>query len=64
MNLQPHSELELDALREIANIGCGHAASALSRMVGGKGVCVDVPRVLAARKEEILALVGADARAW
>ena len=56
-----HSELELDALREIANIGCGHAATALSRMVGRGTVRIDVPRVLAARREEILRLVGEDA---
>jgi chemotaxis protein CheC len=58
---ETHSELELDALREIANIGCGHAATALSRMVGGNVVCIDVPRVLAARGEEILRLFDEDA---
>jgi chemotaxis protein CheC len=60
---QTHSELELDALREIANIGCGHAATALSRMVGGKTVCIDVPRIVTGRKEEILPLVEEDAPA-
>jgi chemotaxis protein CheC len=40
------TELELDALREVANIGCGHAATALSRLVGGRTVRIDVPRVV------------------
>jgi len=59
--ISTHSELELDALREIANIGCGHAATALSRMVGGNAVSIDVPRVMAARCEEVLALFAEDA---
>lgn len=40
------SELQLDALREVANVGCGQAANALSRLVGGRAVRIDVPRVL------------------
>lgn len=36
--------IQLDALREVANIGVGHAATALSRLVGGKQVHIDVPR--------------------
>ena len=31
-------ELQRDALREVANIGCGHAANALARLMGGKPV--------------------------
>ncbi len=46
MNPQLPSELQLDALREMANIGCGHAANALSRLVGGRVVHIDVPRVV------------------
>lgn len=30
----PHSDLQLDALREVANIGSGHAATALASMLG------------------------------
>lgn len=56
------SELELDALREIANIGCGNAATALSRMVGGKAVRIDMPRVLPARAEALLAAGEGDGR--
>lgn len=39
------AELQRDALREVANIGCGHAASALARLTGGKPVQLSVPRV-------------------
>jgi chemotaxis protein CheC len=34
-----------DALREVANIGGGHAASMLARLVGGLGVMTEVPHV-------------------
>lgn len=37
-------ERQLDALRELANIGCGHAASALSKLLGGAPVGIEVPR--------------------
>ena len=36
--------LQLDALREVANIGAGHAATALSQMVGSR-IMITVPRV-------------------
>jgi chemotaxis protein CheC len=58
------TEVQLDALREVANIGCGNAATALSKMVGGRTVRIDVPRVLAARPEEILLLVGERSHVW
>ena len=38
--------IQLDALREVANIGCGHAANALSRLVGGSRVDLSVPRAM------------------
>ena len=38
------NEIQLDALREIGNIGAGNAATALSKMVGKK-VIMDVPLV-------------------
>ncbi len=34
MRLEDLSELQLDALREVGNIGAGHAATALSQMMG------------------------------
>lgn len=45
MNVDAPSELQLDALREVANVGVGHAANALSALVGGSVVQIDVPRV-------------------
>ena len=39
------AEPQRDALREVANIGCGHAASALARLLGDKPVQLSVPRV-------------------
>ena len=38
------SEAELDALTEVCNIGLGHAATALSQLMG-KGVSIEVPRL-------------------
>ena len=40
------TEIQLDALREVGNIGMGHAATALSQLVG-KTVHLNVPRVMA-----------------
>ncbi|MBV8218912.1 MAG: chemotaxis protein CheC [Solirubrobacterales bacterium] len=41
-----YTELQLDALRELANIASGSAATALSQMLG-REVALSVPRVLA-----------------
>jgi chemotaxis protein CheC len=51
------SELERDALREVANIGAGHAATALSQMTGRK-IMISVPEVSVRRLEEVAELVG------
>jgi chemotaxis protein CheC len=37
-------EPQLDAMREVANIGAGHAATALSQMTNRK-IMINVPRV-------------------
>ncbi len=50
--------LQLDALREVANVGCGHAASALSRLVGGSRVSIGVPHVSLATLAELPRLLG------
>jgi chemotaxis protein CheC len=39
------NQSQLDALSEVVNVGGGHAATALSRLVGGKRVQVELPRV-------------------
>jgi chemotaxis protein CheC len=46
------SPLHLDALREVANIGAGHAATALSQMTGNT-IMISVPTVTIARLEEL-----------
>ena len=40
MNLDNLSEIQLDALRETGSIGAGHAATALSQLVG-HGIQID-----------------------
>ncbi len=45
-------ELQLDALREVANIGAGHAATALSQMIG-ETIMISVPTINVARLEDV-----------
>lgn len=47
--LSPH---QLDALREVANIGAGHAATALSQMIGGT-IMISVPTINITTIEEV-----------
>jgi chemotaxis protein CheC len=56
-NLRTLTDLERDALREVANIGAGHAATALSQMTGRK-IMINVPEVSIRRLEEVAELVG------
>lgn len=49
--------LQIDALKEVGNIGGGHAATALSQLVGRKTM-VKVPSVYVIPLEEISGLVG------
>jgi chemotaxis protein CheC len=53
------SELELDALREVANVGAGHAANALSKLVGGRKVAVEVSRAALIDRGVVPSLLGA-----
>ena len=48
-NLSPR---QLDALREVANIGAGHAATALSEMTG-QTIMISVPRLVVSAVHEI-----------
>lgn len=50
-------EVQLDAIREVGNIGAGHAATALSQLIGKK-VIITVPRVLCVPLTEATAVVG------
>ena len=51
-------ELQLDALKEVANIGAGHAATALSQLTG-RTVMIGVPEVNVRPLEEVPELLGA-----
>ena len=50
--------LQLDALREVANIGAGHAATALSQMTDST-IMISVPEVNVRPLEEVAELFGA-----
>jgi chemotaxis protein CheC len=50
--------LQLDALREVANIGAGHAATALSQMTN-RTIMITVPEVNVRRLEDVGDLFGA-----
>ncbi|HYO68116.1 MAG TPA: chemotaxis protein CheC [Archangium sp.] len=52
------SDIQLDALREVANIGCGHAVNALARLVGGRTVNRSVPRAVLAAAADVAELLG------
>lgn len=58
MNFSEPTPLQLDALREIANVGCGHAASALSKLVGGRKVEIAVPHAGLAQLAELPRMLG------
>lgn len=58
MTAVPLGERELDALREIGNIGAGTAATALSQMIG-QAVGIGIPRVELLPVEDVPAAVGA-----
>lgn len=51
-------DLQLDALREVANIGAGHAATALSQMTN-RTIMISVPEVNVRPLEEVADLLGA-----
>jgi chemotaxis protein CheC len=50
-------ESQLDAMREVANIGAGHAATALSQMTNRR-IMITVPRVNVRPVEDACAIVG------
>src|SRR3954449_11151358 len=51
-DLRSLKALQLDALREVANIGAGHAATALSQMIG-ETIMISVPMINIARLEDV-----------
>lgn len=50
-------ELQFDALREVANIGAGHAATALSQMIN-RTIMISVPEVNVTPLEEVPGVLG------
>src|SRR3712207_3254149 len=55
--MTPLTDLQLDALRELANIGSGNAGNALSQMLG-KPVDINVPTAAALPLPEAVAIAG------
>jgi chemotaxis protein CheC len=51
-DLRTLSPNQLDALREVANIGAGHAATALSQMIG-ETIMISVPTINVSRLEDL-----------
>jgi chemotaxis protein CheC len=52
-----YTELQIDALREVANTGSGHAAGDLSEMLG-HSFSISVPRALVTDLDEAVGLMG------
>ena len=50
-------ELQLDALKEVENIGAGHAATALSLMTNRR-IMISVPKISVTRLEDVAELLG------
>jgi len=50
-------ELQLDALKEVENIGAGHAATALSQLTNRR-IMISVPRIQVTRLEDVAELLG------
>ena len=59
VDIQTLTGLQLDALREVANIGAGHAATALSQMTGGT-IMITVPTINIMRLEDLPPQLGED----
>lgn len=61
MNVRELDALQMDALREVASMGAGHAATALSQLVGRR-IMVRAPRIRAVPLESVSELGGDPAR--
>lgn len=58
------SELQCDALRELGNVGCGRAASALSRLLHGRRILNELPRSLPMAPGALETLLGPAPEPW
>ena len=56
-SLQTLSDNQIDALKEVGNIGAGHAATALSQLIKKK-IMISVPEVKVIKTQEIDSLLG------
>lgn len=56
LDVRDLQEVQLDALREVANMGAGHAATALSQMTANR-IMIDVPRLQIVPLEETAELL-------
>lgn len=61
MSTHALEEIQIDALREIANIGAGHAATALSQMTGAR-IDVSVPNLQVTSRDRIPEILGPEDR--
>ncbi|MDB4949264.1 MAG: cheC [Gemmatimonadetes bacterium] len=52
IDLRDLQEIQLDALREVSNMGAGHAATALSQMTKSR-IMINVPRLQVSRLEDV-----------
>lgn len=57
LEIQEMKEAQIDALREVATMGAGHAATALSQMTDSR-IMINVPRLQIARLDEVPELIG------
>jgi chemotaxis protein CheC len=57
MDVRTLRPAQLDAMREIANIGAGHAATAMSQMTG-RSIMIDVPELHVLPLEQVDRLIG------
>lgn len=58
VDLRDLEELQMDALKEVANIGAGHAATALSQLTNRR-IMISVPQIYVERLEQVPELLGA-----
>lgn len=56
MDIRQLQDRQVDALREVANIGAGHAATALSQMTGSR-IMISVPKLQVVPLEEVAELL-------
>ena len=56
-DLRDLEPLHFDALREVANIGAGHAATALSQMID-RTIMIKVPEVSVTPLEDVPGIIG------